>query len=375
MENQETAIVRAPETRPEIIDLTPEVTRRKLEAIRRFQAIVRNELKDGHDYGTIPGCGDKPTLLKPGAEKIAKLLNCFDDYEIVSREENWDKPFFRYLIRCTLIEMVSGTKVSSGLGEANSYETKYRFRWVREDQIPMGLDKGSLKSRGGVQSVFEFDFAIEKRETGGKYGKPSDYWDRFDKAVQDGSSRRVMKKTKSGKEYPGHEIDVDTTLYQVPNPEIFDQVNTLLKMAKKRALVDATLSAGRLSDLFTQDLEDIADAAPIVTTVKPPAPQAEKKAEPQPAAAAPGNDDDAGDWLEDHASLEQLTEISKHVNLLKKSGETESDVYAKIAENLKKTYGTEAGDMSELTPDQADRVIAFLKVWKMKSEQKKGGSK
>ena len=34
-------------------------------------------------------------------------------------------------------------------------------------------------------------------------------------------------------------------------------VNTILKMAKKRALVDATLSAGRLSNIFTQDIEDM----------------------------------------------------------------------------------------------------------------------
>ena len=26
-------------------------------------------MKDGEHFGKIPGCGDKPTLLKPGAEK------------------------------------------------------------------------------------------------------------------------------------------------------------------------------------------------------------------------------------------------------------------------------------------------------------------
>jgi hypothetical protein len=33
--------------------------------------------------------------------------------------------------------------------------------------------------------------------------------------------------------------------------------NTVLKMAKKRALIDATLLVASLSDVFTQDLEDI----------------------------------------------------------------------------------------------------------------------
>jgi len=40
--------------------------------------------------------------------------------------------------------------------------------------------------------------------------------------------------------------------YQDP----FTIVNTLLKMAKKRALIDAVLSATRASGLFTQDIED-----------------------------------------------------------------------------------------------------------------------
>ena len=46
--------------------------KKSLEAINNFQRIVRANMIDGHDYGTIPGT-PKPTLLKPGAEKIAKL--------------------------------------------------------------------------------------------------------------------------------------------------------------------------------------------------------------------------------------------------------------------------------------------------------------
>jgi hypothetical protein len=39
--------------------------------------------------------------------------------------------------------------------------------------------------------------------------------------------------------------------------DCYTLVNTLLKMAKKRALVDAVLSATRSSGLFTQDIEDL----------------------------------------------------------------------------------------------------------------------
>lgn len=43
------------------------------------------------------------------------------------------------------------------------------------------------------------------------------------------------------------------------NPDIADVYNTVLKMAKKRALVDAVKSTTAASDIFTQDVEDLPD--------------------------------------------------------------------------------------------------------------------
>lgn len=43
--------------------------------------------------------------------------------------------------------------------------------------------------------------------------------------------------------------------YIKQDPYIMD--NTILKMAKKRSLVDATLLVASLSDIFTQDIEDM----------------------------------------------------------------------------------------------------------------------
>jgi hypothetical protein len=43
---------------------------------------------------------------------------------------------------------------------------------------------------------------------------------------------------------------------RVENEDIADLKNTILKMSKKRAKVDATLSATRSSGIFTQDMED-----------------------------------------------------------------------------------------------------------------------
>lgn len=50
---------------------------------------------------------------------------------------------------------------------------------------------------------------------------------------------------------------VDGKKIKVENPDPADQYNTVLKMAKKRAVVDLALTTLGVSDLFTQDIEDI----------------------------------------------------------------------------------------------------------------------
>ena len=47
---------------------------RTLEAIEKFQSVIKSQFKENHHYGIIPGTGKKPTLLKPGAEVIITLL-------------------------------------------------------------------------------------------------------------------------------------------------------------------------------------------------------------------------------------------------------------------------------------------------------------
>ncbi|HEY4711434.1 MAG TPA: hypothetical protein VIH69_01960 [Dehalococcoidia bacterium] len=194
---------------------------RDIHAINRFQQVVHATMIKGLDYGVIPGT-QKPTLLKPGAEKIAKLLGLADQYEIMDRGEDWQKPFFRYLIKCRLVHVTTGTVISEGLGECNSMENKYRWRWVEERDLPSGIDKTKLVSR--------------------------------------------ERKSKAG----GHWM-----VYRFDNEDIYSQVNTILKMAKKRSLVDAALSAGRLSDVFTQDIEDMSEAIESEAQVVPAKPIAE----------------------------------------------------------------------------------------------------
>lgn len=196
-----------------------------MQAINRFQQIVRKTMIVDLDYGIIPGT-QKPTLLKPGAEKIAKLLGLSDQYEILDKAEDWHEPLFRYLIKCRLIHLATGSVISEGLGECNSMEGKYRWRESKRKCPVCGAEaiiKGKEQYGGGWLCF---------KKTGGCGAK----W-------EDGEP----------------EIE-GQTIGRVENDDIYSQVNTILKMAKKRALVDAALSAGRLSDIFTQDMEDTGHA-------------------------------------------------------------------------------------------------------------------
>src|SRR5437899_9803510 len=52
--------------------MTIDELHRNLEFIRQ---VMRNEMREGQDYGKIPGTGDKPTLLQPGAQKLLMTVN------------------------------------------------------------------------------------------------------------------------------------------------------------------------------------------------------------------------------------------------------------------------------------------------------------
>lgn len=225
---------------------------RRNQMVQFVQAILKKDV----DFGAIPGT-DKPTLLKPGAEKLTTFFGLTKRFEIIERVEDWTgkdhggEPFFYYLYRCQLLR---GEKlIAESDGSANSFESKYRWRWVKESDVPPKLEKTTLVSRASKAS--EPDFAIKKRETGGKYGKPAAYWDRFEKAIADGTARKVQKPKRDGGNMSAWEID--DVVYRIPNDDIAGQVNTLQKMAQKRALIGTTLLAVNASEFFTQDIEDL----------------------------------------------------------------------------------------------------------------------
>ncbi|MGA8577796.1 MAG: hypothetical protein WB579_03895, partial [Bryobacteraceae bacterium] len=230
-------------------------------ALARRAAIVeftRRIMVKDQDFGEIPGTG-KPTLLKPGAEKLCNFFGLEPEFTPMVEDIDWTgvqhggEVFCYARYRCRLLR--EGRVVGVGEGSCNSWEAKYRYRWVAEEQVPDHSDRRCLPKRGVRRTLCEFGFAIERAETTGTYGKPAEHWQRFRDAIRTGTARQVEKFTRRGKSV-AWEIDVDTALYRIPNPDVADAVNTVQKMAQKRALVAATLIATSASEFFTQDMED-----------------------------------------------------------------------------------------------------------------------
>ena len=223
-----------------------------------FNEFVSKILKKDKDFGEIPGT-NKPTLLKAGAEKLGAFFGLRPIFVLQESVNDWtgkdhnNEPFFYRQYKSQLYR--SGELVGEGIGSCNSWEKKYRYRWMNELEIPGNVDKSTLEHKDGA--ISEFEFAIDKAETSGKYGKPAEYWQQFKDAIDNGTAKLIQRPTKKGGRLDAWEIG--GKLYAVPNKDVAEQVNTIDKMAQKRAFVAAILIATNASDYFTQDMEDFRD--------------------------------------------------------------------------------------------------------------------
>lgn len=216
------------------------------QAVERHQGIVKfvkTLMNEGSDFGKIPGT-DKATLLKPGAEKLTTFFGLSKRFVLAEKIEDWSgvdhggEPFFYYSYRCALYN--GDLLIAESDGSCNSFESKYRWRKAERVCPACGIAaiiKGKAEFGGG--------WICFKKKDG--CGAKFDDWD------SDITSQQVGR---------------------VPNPDICDLVNTIQKMAQKRAFIAATLLAVNASEFFTQDVEDLVeeshgDAQPGATERKP----------------------------------------------------------------------------------------------------------
>lgn len=214
-----TSIRPVEENQPVIVEYVPRLVvtlEQMAENLRLLDEIRKKILRPGVDYDVIPGT-KKPVLLKPGAERLLQFFGLGHKIECVDQKEDWDNGFFYYRFRATIIKQypTHTITVAECEGSANSKESRYLDRWVTEAKL----------KELGISTI-----GLETRQKEGRYGT--------------------------------------YTEYKIENPDPFSLVNTLQKMAIKRALVGATLQATGTSGFFTQDLEDMVDTT--VSSENPP---------------------------------------------------------------------------------------------------------
>lgn len=156
--------------------------------VNMVHEVLQKIMLKGTHYGTVPGCGSKQVLLKPGADLLAMTFRLVPQFAV--NRTDMENGHREYDVTCSM-HGPDGSLLGQGVGSASTMEKKYRYR-----------------------------------------------------------------KDEHGK--------------RIENEDIADTYNTVLKIAKKRAHIDATLTVTGAADIFTQDLiDEDADDTPKREPIKP----------------------------------------------------------------------------------------------------------
>lgn len=215
----------------------------KVEAKHDF---FRRVMRKGQHYGPIPGTKprdgepEKQVLFKAGAELLLTSMGLFIELSdatppIVRYPAEGEEGEITFRRRCRVFRQTGPLEhermmVAQAEGSCTSLEVKYRYR-----------DSKRTCPSCGASAII-----TGKQEYGGGF-------------------LCFKKQGGCGAKFAGNDpAIVGQATGRIPNPDLADTSNTILKMADKRALVAATLIATGCSDIFTQDVEpdDGFDAPP-----------------------------------------------------------------------------------------------------------------
>ena len=184
--------------------------------INLIHEAMKATMKKNVHFGTIPGC-QKPSLYKPGAEVILALFKLATDPIVTDLSKDGE---IRYQVKVNITTR-DGQFIGSGIGECSSGEEKYSWR----------------------KAVSDDEFA---------------------------DTPEHLKRIKYKPSYTINQVRV--------NPS--DMANTILKMSKKRAMIDAVLTSTGASDIFSQDIEELPegfiDQTPVDMKINVPAEKVEE---------------------------------------------------------------------------------------------------
>lgn len=191
-----------PETKTMVrLDWTPESLSLEIErekAMRHIlQQYMRDAMIDGHHYYSFKE-GDPPALTQEGAHNICSVFKTIIGPPVIEKEFHEDG-HLTVSARVHIFNQ-SGEMIATGDGMCSTKESKYAYRWGKDTDLPPGYDRSTAKTRGGTN------------RGGGEWKQ-----------------------------------------YQIPNQDLADLYNTVLKMGVKRAKVAAVRQLPLVSELFTPD--------------------------------------------------------------------------------------------------------------------------
>lgn len=219
-----------------------------IQVLNKLAIAIKSKLKEGVDYGIIPNCGNKPSLFKSGAQKIALMFQLTARFKKVKDIEDHEKSYVQVEYDCLMYDK-KGQFVSQGVGVETSEEKKY---------------KGA-------------------------------------------------------------------------NP--FANINTITKMAKKRAFVDAVVMIGNLSEVFTQDVEDMALKTPIEAQLT--------------------KDERLGLYGLTYSKFRTVSPWSE--NKYKKEQDFKDDVKTFLSKDVFPKLGITKGNLLAFNKSDADKYLSWLK--------------
>lgn len=194
-----------------------------LDRLEMVQDLMRRAMIKDVDYGQIPGTGSKPTLLKPGAEKLAVMFRLAPEY--VTTKTFHDDGHLTVESTCKIHDG-DGRFLGEASAMCSTRESKYAFR--RSDRICPQCGKSTI-IKG-------------KAEYGGG-------WLCF------------AKKGGCGGKFSDHDPEITSqTVGRVANPDLADAYNTVLRIAEKRSFLGAIRLATGSSALFDEEIPGVNEA-------------------------------------------------------------------------------------------------------------------
>ena len=196
-----------------------------------------SKMEPGVDYGVEIGI-KKPFLHIPGTERLQQMFNLILELEDTDYSEP-SRDFYRHKVIAKAFRMDRQTGeqiyLGMGIGLASSRESKYRYRWMKAEELPSQMKAGMMTTYtfkdGGTKDTVDIQKWIDT------YGVGS------------------AKMTKFG------------SRYRVDNPEVADLDNTVAKQAAKRARADAVQNVTGAHRMFAraEDAENVGVDATVAS--------------------------------------------------------------------------------------------------------------